>query len=67
MSLLKEGQCRRIYSSKRNRGSLPMQEEHQNLFVCDFLMGLRKVSYVKYKIKDQELFEKACGLIKKYY
>lgn len=48
------------------RASLPMQAEQQNLFVCDALMALRKVSYVKYKIKDQELFDKVYGYIKHY-
>lgn len=44
-----------------------MLAEHQNQYVCDSLMGLRKVSYVKYKIKDQELFDREYGYIKKYY
>jgi type I restriction enzyme, R subunit len=29
--------------------------------------ALRKVIYVKYKIKDQDLFDKAYGYIKRYY
>lgn len=29
--------------------------------------ALRKVIYVKYKIKDQEIFEKAYGYITQYY
>ena len=44
-----------------------MLAEHQNQYVCDSLMGLRKVTYVKYKIKDQELLDRAYGCIKKYY
>jgi hypothetical protein len=28
---------------------------------------LRKVIYVKYKIKDQDLFDKAYGYIRQYY
>lgn len=44
-----------------------MLAEHQNQYVCDSLMGLRKVTYVKYKIKDQELFYRAYRCIKTYY
>jgi len=29
--------------------------------------ALRKVIYVKYKIKDQDLFDKAYGYIRQYY
>ena len=29
--------------------------------------ALRKVIYVKYQIKDQELFDKAYGYVKQYY
>lgn len=29
--------------------------------------ALRKVIYIKYKIKDQDLFEKAFGYIRQYY
>ncbi len=29
--------------------------------------ALRKVIYVKYKLKDQDLFDKAYGYIKQYY
>ncbi|MBD3351281.1 MAG: hypothetical protein GF364_07320, partial [Candidatus Lokiarchaeota archaeon] len=29
--------------------------------------ALRKVIYVKYKIKDQDLFDKAYGYIREYY
>jgi type I restriction enzyme, R subunit len=28
---------------------------------------LRKVIYVKYKIKDQDLFDKAFGYVREYY
>ena len=33
----------------------------------DIQKALRKIIYVKYKIKDQDLFEKAYGYIKQYY
>lgn len=29
--------------------------------------ALRKVIYVKYQVKDQDLFDKACGYIRQYY
>ena len=29
--------------------------------------ALRKIIYVKYKVKDQELFDKAFGYIRQYY
>ena len=29
--------------------------------------ALRKVIYIKYKIKDQDLFDKAFGYIRQYY
>ena len=29
--------------------------------------GLRRVIYVKYKIKDQDLFDRAFGYIRQYY
>lgn len=33
----------------------------------EILKALRKIIYVKYKVKDQELFDKAFGYIRQYY
>lgn len=35
--------------------------------VREIQKALRKIIYIKYRIEDQDLFEKACGYVKQYY
>lgn len=42
------------------------RRQNINAGECEMQNALRKVIYVKYKIADQDLFDKAYGYIKQY-